>query len=181
VPVSITPREHWQRLRRGSFRLEKLNEMRLTVSRPSSMWSGLASVPASVIGRISSQRTAARRVIRSVIGAQPATKLNLSCSTGQHRGQMSGGRPSGHRPRRLVPAQAPCARHSVICRRAACLNTSRPRATRLRSREPRIPFLPKVGACHRFNLQTGGTVFGICCHFFDPVNGRRAMPEVSWK
>jgi predicted dehydrogenase len=34
-------------------------------------------------------------------------------------------------------------------------------------REHRFPFLPKVGAWNRFNVQTGGTLVEKCCHFFD--------------
>ena len=52
-----------------------------TVSRPSSIWSSVAMVRASMIGCISPQRTAASMLIRSVIGAQPATKLSVSWPT----------------------------------------------------------------------------------------------------
>ena len=34
-------------------------------------------------------------------------------------------------------------------------------------REHRFPFLHKVGAWNRFNVQTGGTLVEKCCHFFD--------------
>ena len=53
----------------------------LTVSRPFSMWSSVASVRASMIGCISPHRTAASRLILDVIGAQPATKDSVSCPT----------------------------------------------------------------------------------------------------
>ena len=51
------------------------------VSRPSSMWSRVATVRASMIGCISPHRTAASRLIRSVMGAQPATNESVSCPT----------------------------------------------------------------------------------------------------
>ncbi|MGB3312798.1 MAG: Gfo/Idh/MocA family oxidoreductase [Albidovulum sp.] len=34
-------------------------------------------------------------------------------------------------------------------------------------REHRFPFLPKVGAWNRHNVNTGGTLVEKCCHFFD--------------
>ena len=45
------------------------------------MWSRVATVRASMIGCISPQRTAASKFIFEVIGAQPATKLSVSCPT----------------------------------------------------------------------------------------------------
>ena len=56
-------------------------EMTLSVSRPSSMWSSVATVRASMIGCISPQRIAASSATRSVSGAIPATKLSVSCPT----------------------------------------------------------------------------------------------------
>ncbi len=55
--------------------------MMFSVSRPFSMWSSVATVRASMIGCISPQRIAASMLIRSVIGAPPATKLSVSCPT----------------------------------------------------------------------------------------------------
>jgi hypothetical protein len=52
-----------------------------TVSRPSSMWSSVAMVRASMIGCISPQRTAASMLIFSVTCPPAATKLSVSCPT----------------------------------------------------------------------------------------------------
>ncbi len=59
----------------------KSEEMTLSVSRPFSMWSSVATVRASMIGCISPQRMAASMLIFSVIGAQAATKESVSCPT----------------------------------------------------------------------------------------------------
>jgi len=65
----------------------------LTVSRPSGMWSSVASVRASMIGCISPQRTAASMSMSSAIcGA--ATKLRVSCPTWQDEGQRMSREPS---------------------------------------------------------------------------------------
>ena len=60
---------------------EEKNEVKITVKRPSSIWSNVASVLANIIGCISPHLTAASKFIFEVIGAQPATNVKVSWPT----------------------------------------------------------------------------------------------------